>query len=183
MRSYFVFRHLPICHDANKRVKRIVGKSSTVIMKTRRARRVVRQNVWKQCPRHSLRLSRRISACVLQSVREPGNETPIIRGLTRKVGISFFDKYDRLRGTGSALYLNPAAIITWRKCARPQANLSCPKSRVRYFNNDAAHIFVGEEIVARELPFGLRASHVAEERLAAPAGEEAGIACLRNPRL
>src|SRR4029077_4324660 len=183
MRSYFVFRHLPICHDANKRVKRIVGKCSAVIRKTRRARRVVRQNVWEQCSRHSLRLRRRISPCVLKSVREPGKEAPIMRGLTRKVGISFFDKYDRLCRTGSALYLDPCAAITWRKRAGPQANLFCSQSRVGYFKNDAAHIFVSEEIVAGELQLVLRAFHVAEERVAAPAGEEAGIACLRNPRL
>src|SRR6266849_5232556 len=82
----------------------------------------------------------------------------------------------------AALRLDPAAI-TWRKRARPQANLFCPQIRVRYFKNDAAHIFVSEEIVARELEVVLRAFHVAEERVAAPAGKEAGIACLCNPRL
>src|SRR4029077_16824080 len=106
-----------------------------------------------------------------------------MRGLTRKVSISFFDKYDRLCRTGTALYLDPCAAITWRKRAGPQANLVCPQSRVRYFKNDAAHIFVGEEIVPRELQLVLRAFHVAKERVAAPAGEKAGIACLRNPRL
>src|SRR5580700_6845866 len=183
MRSYFVFRHLPICHDANKRVKRIVGKCSAVIRKTRRARRVVRQNVWEQCSRHSLRLSRRISPCVLESVREPRKEASIMRGLTRKVGISFFDKYDRLRRTGSALYLGPCAAITWRKGARPQANILCPQGRVGYFENNGAHVFVSEEIVARELQLVLRAFHVAEERIAAPAGKESGVACLCNTRL
>jgi len=53
-----------------------------------------------------------------------------------------------------------------------------PQSRVRYFKNDAAHIFVSEEIVACELEVVLRAFHVAEERVAAPAGKEAGIAAL-----
>src|SRR5260370_25076161 len=138
---------------------------------------------WAYARRHSLRLSRRISTCVLQSVREGGKETPIVRRCTSEVGISFFDKQDRLGRPRSAIYLDPADAITWSKRARPQANLFCPQSRVRYFKNDAAHIFVGEEIVARELQVVLRAFHVAEERVAAPAGKEAGIACLCNPRL
>src|SRR5882762_3361388 len=182
MRSYFVFRHLSISEDANKRIERIVGECPAVIGKRRRARRVIRQNIWEQCPRHALRLSRRISTCVLQSVREGDKETLIVRRFTSEVGIFFFDKYDRLRRPGSALHLDPAAII-WRKRARPQANLFCPQSRVRYFKNDAAHIFVSEEIVARELQVVLRAFHVAEERVAAPAGKEASITRLCNSRV
>jgi len=120
---------------------------------------------------------------VLQSVRKASKETPIVRRFTSEVGISFFDKDDRLRRPGSALHLDPAAAITWRKRARPQANLFCPQSRIRYFKNDAAYIFVSEEIVARELEVVLRAFHVAEERVAPPAGKEACISCLCNPRL
>src|SRR6266403_1466390 len=120
---------------------------------------------------------------VFQSVREGGNKTPIVHRFTSEVGISFFDKYDRLRRPGSALHLDPAAAITWRKCARPQPNLFCLQSRARYFKNNAAHIFVSEEIVARELQVVLRAFHVAEERVAAPACKEADTACLCNPRL
>src|SRR5882762_4065892 len=183
MRSYFVFRHLSISEDANKRIERIVGECPAVIGKRRRARMVIGQNIWEQCPRHALRLSRRISTCVLQSVREGSKEALIVRGFTSEVGISFFDKYDRLRRPGSALHLDPTATITWRKRARPQANFFCPQNRVRYFKNDAAHVFVSEEIVTRELQVVLRAFHVAEERIAAPAGKETGIACLCNPRL
>jgi hypothetical protein len=56
---------------------------------------------------------------VLQSVREGGKETPIIRRCTSEVRISFFYKYDRLCRARSALYLNPAAAITWLKRSRP----------------------------------------------------------------
>src|SRR5258708_7684646 len=120
---------------------------------------------------------------MLQSVREASKEALIIRRFTSEVGISFFDKHDSLGRPRSALHLDPAAAITWRKSARPQANLIFPQSRVRYFKNDAAHIFVSEEIVPRELQVVLRAFHVAEERVAPPAGKEAGIACLCYPRL
>src|SRR6202166_3916666 len=144
---------------------------------------VIRHNIWEQCPRHAPRLSRRISTCVLQSVREASKETRIVLRLTSEVGISFFHKHDSLGRPRSALHLNPATAITWRKRARPQANLFCPQSRIRYFKNDAAYIFVSEEIVARELEIVLRAFHVAEERVATPAGKEADIACLFNPRV
>src|SRR6202022_111456 len=100
-----------------------------------------------------------------------------------EVGIFFFDKHDSLGRSRSTLHLDPAATVTWRKRSRPQANLFCPQSRVRYFKDDAAHIFVSEEIVARELEVVLRAFHVAEERVAPPAGKEAGIACLCYHRL
>jgi hypothetical protein len=119
---YVVFRHLSICEDANKRIERIVSECPAVIGKTRRARRVIRQNIWEQCSCYALRLGRRISTCVLQSVSEGSKETLIVRRFTSEVGISFFDKYDRLRRPGSALHLDPAAII-WHKRARPQALL------------------------------------------------------------
>jgi len=51
------------------------------------------------------------------------------------------------------------------QAARPQPHFSCSQSRVRHFKNDAAHIFVSEEIVAGELQVVLRAFHVAEERV------------------
>src|SRR4029077_1336292 len=180
---YVVFSNLSICEDANKGIERIVGEGPAVIGKRCRARRVKRQNIWEKCPRHALRLRRLISTCVLQSVREGGKETLIVRWFTSKVGISFLDKNDRLRRPRAALHLDPAVAITWHKRARPQAHFFCSQSRVRHFKNDAAHIFVSEEIVACELQIVLRAFHVAEERVAAPAGKEADTACLCNPRV
>src|ERR1700674_4735210 len=123
MRPYFVLRHLSICEDAHKKIERIVGECPAVIGKRRRACRVIRQNIWEQCPRHALRISRRISTRVLQSVREGSKETPVVRRFTSEVGISFFDKQDSLGRPRSALHLDPGAAITWRKRARPQANL------------------------------------------------------------
>src|SRR6267142_459743 len=107
---------------------------------------------------------------VLQSVCVSSKETPILSRFTREVGISLFGKQDSLRRTRSALRLDPAAAITCRERARPQANLLRPQSRVRHFEDDAAHIFVSEEIVAREPQVVLRAFHIAEEWIAAPAG-------------
>jgi len=120
---------------------------------------------------------------VFQSVREASNEALVIRRFTSEVGISFFDKYDCLSRPRSALHLDPATAVTKRKRSRPQANLFCSQSRIRYFKNDAAYIFVSEEIVACELEVVLRAFHVTEERVAPPAGKEADVDCLCNPRL
>src|SRR6202023_2491279 len=172
VRPYVVPLDFAIRENAHEKIEGIVSQSSAVIGKRRRPRRVIRQNIWEQCRRHALRLGRSISTCVLQGVREGSKETPIGRRFTSEVGISFLDKYHRLRGSGSAFDLTPATTIIWRQRARPKANLFCPQSRVRYFKNDAAHIFVCEEIVARELQVVLRPFHVAEERVAAPAGKE-----------
>src|SRR6266849_6160131 len=131
MGPYVIFRHLSICEDANKRIERIVSECPAVIRKTRRARRVIRQNIWEQCPRHALRLGRSISTCVLQSVREGSKKTPIGRRFTSEVGTSFLDKYHRLRGPGSAFDLTPATTIIWRQRAGPQTNFFCPQSGVR----------------------------------------------------
>ena len=120
-----------IRENAHERIEGIVGECPAVIGKRCRSRRVVRQNIWEQCRRHALRLGRSISTCVLQSVREGSKETPIGRRFTSEVGLSFLDKYHRLRGPGSAFDLKPATTIIWRKRARPQANLFCPQSRVR----------------------------------------------------
>src|SRR5260370_25092887 len=117
MGPYVVFRHLSICEDANKNIERIVSECPAVIRKTRRARRAIRQNIWEQCSRYALRLDPRISTCVLQSVSERSKDTLIVRRLTSEVGISFCDKSDRLRSTGSALHLDPDAII-WPTRAR-----------------------------------------------------------------
>src|SRR5207244_8602092 len=128
-------------------------------------------DIREQRPRHALRLSRRVSTRVLQSVREAGQKTLIARRLTSEVGISFFDQHDSLGRTRSPLHLDPATAATRRQRSRPQANRFRPQSRIGYFQNDAAYIFVSEEIVTRELEVVLRAFHVAEERVATPAGK------------
>src|ERR1700731_3920199 len=120
MRPHVVFRYLSISEDANKRIERIVSKCPAVIGKTRRMPRLIRQNIWEQCPRHALRLSRRISTCVLQRVREASKETLIVRRITREVGISLLNKNDGLSRPRSAFSLNPAATIASRERASPQ---------------------------------------------------------------
>src|SRR5438309_8742212 len=80
-----VSHHLSFCEDANENIERIVAERPAVIGKRRRARRVVKQDIWEQCPRDPPRLSRRISARVLQSVCVSSKETPIVSRFTREI--------------------------------------------------------------------------------------------------
>ena len=182
MGPYLVLRYVPICHDANERIEGIVGKCPTVVGKGRGTRGIIGQEIWEQCPRDPLCFQRRISTGVLERVREAPNETCVVRRFPREVVISLpIDKYDSLRRPRPALRLDPAAPLTRAQRAGPQANLVRSQGRVGYFKNDAAYILVGEEIVAGELQVVLCALHIAEERIAAPAREEAIVAGLRDP--
>src|ERR1700722_15604954 len=107
MGPYVVPVDLAVRENAHENVEGIVGECPAVIGKRRRSRRVIRQNIWEQCRRHTLRLGRSISTCVLQSVREGSKETPIGRRFTFEVVSSFLDKYPRLRGPASAFALTP----------------------------------------------------------------------------
>src|SRR6267142_141619 len=126
VRPHVVPRHLPICEDAHEHIERVVGECPAVIGKRRRARWVVKQDIWEQCPRYPPRLSRRISTHVLQSVCESSKETPILSRFTREVGIPLFGKQDRLRRTCSALRLDETAAIACRERARPQCGGGSP---------------------------------------------------------
>ena len=86
-------------------------------------------------------------------------------------------------GPRAAIRLDPvpARAVCRDQRAGPEANLFRPQGRVGHFEHDAAHVFVGEEIVAGELQVVQGARHVEEEGIAAPAREEAVVAGLRHP--
>src|SRR5262249_8990654 len=121
------------------------------------------------------------SAAVFERVGELVDETRIVLGLTREVRVSLpIDEQDGLRRPRSPLGLDPSASLGANERSGPQANLPRTQSGVGHFENDAAHVFVSEEIVAGELEVILCAPHVAEERITAPAGEEAAVTLLRH---
>jgi hypothetical protein len=96
---YSVPRHLPVCEDNQEGISGIVGKCPAIGWEGRRAPRVIGQHIRQQCSRHTLCFRRRIPTRVFQRVREDGDETGIVRRLTREVGISLpADKEDGLRG-------------------------------------------------------------------------------------
>src|SRR6266436_5776606 len=82
MGLYLVLDYLPVCEDGQKSITGVVGECPPIAWKARRTRRVVGQYVRQQFPCHPARVLRRISTGVLQRVREPGNETAIVCGLT-----------------------------------------------------------------------------------------------------
>ena len=58
----------------------------------------------------------------------------------------------------------------------PEAHLRLGQRGIGDFENDAADVFIGEEIFAGELEIVEGALGVEEERIAAPTGEEAIVA-------
>src|SRR6266481_3320330 len=106
-------------------------------------------------------------------MREDGDETGIVRRLARVVAISLrADEKDRLRGQRAPVRLDPNPARAVQR-ARPQADPSGSKGRVGYFQHDAAHVLVDEEILAGELQIVQRPPGIEEEGIAAPAREEA----------
>ena len=177
---YLVPRHLPVCEDSQEGISGIVGECPAIAREGRRARGVIGQHIRQQCSRHTPCFLRRIPTRVFQLVREDGDETGIVRRLTREVGISLrADKEDGLRGQRAAIRLDPTPARPVQR-AGPQANPFGSKDRVRHLQHDAAHIFVGEEIVTGELQIVQSPLRVEEEGIAAPAREEAVAAGLRH---
>ncbi len=78
-------------------------------------------------------------------------------------------------GQRAAVRLDPALARAVRRDQRAgtQVNRFGPHVRVEQFGHDAAHVLIGEVIVASELQVVQGALHVEEEGVAAPAREEA----------
>jgi hypothetical protein len=151
VRTYFVSRHPPICEDRKEDIDGIVSECSAIVREGRRALGIVGQDIRQQCPCHPPRFLGRITTCVLQRVREDGNETGIIRRLTAEVGSVFrTGKEDSLLRPRAPVRLNPFPARAVQR-ASPQAQVLEPQCGIWYFQRDAAYVFVGKEIVAGEL--------------------------------
>src|ERR671935_1475706 len=85
VRAYVVPRHLPVREERDEMVGHVVGQGSPVLGIAGRTSRVVWQDVWQQRPRHTLRILRRVPACVLQDMREAVDEAVVGRRLTGEV--------------------------------------------------------------------------------------------------
>ncbi len=117
----------------------------------RRAAKLNLDEVRQQCPCHASCFLRGIPACVLQRVREDGDETGIVRRRCGAVRAYLFaGKEDSLRRPSAAVRLDPAPTPAIQ-CASPKANLFRPQGRVRHLQHDAAHVFVSEEIVGSSI--------------------------------
>ena len=141
---------------------------------------VVRKNVGQQLPRDGPCVLWRIAACMLQFVREDTNEAIIIRWCPVEVCLLLLSgEEDGLHRSATAVCLDPA-FASFLQCASPKSQHVSPESRVGQFKHDAANIFIGEEVLPRELHFVEEAVCVEEERIAAPTHEQGAVAGFRH---
>jgi hypothetical protein len=109
-------------------------------------------------------------------VRKDSDETGVVRRCRGEVSISLVaGKEDSLRRPRATICLNPAAACAVYSSS-PKAKRIGPKRGVGYFQYNAAHVFVTEEIVTGELKVVQGAGHVEEEGITTPAGEKAVVA-------
>jgi hypothetical protein len=93
---------------------------------------------------------------------------------------------DRLRRPCYATHLEePAAcVVGGDECPVPERDsFRSSQPVVRHLEHDAAHVLVGEEVVAGELELVQRSLGIEEKRVAAPTGEEPVLPALRHPRV
>src|SRR5262245_7215738 len=180
VRPNLVLRHPPVCEDSHERVTGVDGERATIVREGCWAGGIIGHHIGQQAQRYSPCPLRRIPTYVLERVCEDGNEAAIVRRFARQVGLSLrSNKKDSLRGQRAAVCLNPILDRADQRTG-PQANPFGRKVSVRHFQYDAAHILISEKIVASELLVVQHALHVEEERIAAPAREEAILAGLRH---
>ena len=148
--------HLAICENRKEGIDGVVGEGPAILRERRWARGTIREDLRQHRPCHPHRFLRAIPTRMLQRMSEGGNETDIVR-LPCEIGISLrageTEKKEKLQGPRAALRLDPTPIRAVRSNQRavPQANCFAPQGKVGHFEHDAAHIFVGEEIVTSEL--------------------------------
>src|SRR5215204_640033 len=81
------------------------------------------------------------------------------------------------------VYLDPAPAIRRDQRSLPKTDRLGSQLAVGKLQHDAAHVLVGEEVLARELEVVQGATHVVKEGVATPACEEAIVASLRHLRI
>ena len=138
-------------------------------------------DIRQQCPRYAQCLLWGVPTGVLQRVRKDGDEMGVVRRLCGKVSIPLLaGKKDRLRGQRTAVSLHPTAARAVQR-PHPKVDFFRPENRVWHFQDNAAHVFVGEEILPGELEAIQGTDRAEEERIAPPANEKAVIASFRYP--
>ena len=166
----------------------IVGQCTAVAGICGRLPRFVREDIGQQRRGHARRLVRRIPARVLQDVREAVDEACVGRRVAAEVGGLLLARReeDGLRRPRAAVGLHPVAVpvAAGHEDPMPERD-SCRSSErlIRQLERDAAHVLVGEEVVAGELEFVQGTLGIEEERVAAPTREEPVLTALRHARV
>jgi hypothetical protein len=89
MGPHSISRHLPICESSQEGIGGVIGECPAIARKGCWARGIVWQDLRQHCACDPFCLIRRIASGVFRSVREPREETIIIRGFHGEVGFSF----------------------------------------------------------------------------------------------
>src|SRR6266481_4389444 len=169
-----------ICHvlvrvHRKENVGNVIGERSAIVRKGYRTARIIGEDVWQQRICDGFGILRRVSARVLQFVREHADEATIICRVSAEVFRSLLaGKEDRLQGSSTAVRLDPA-IGALVRCASPNSYCIVSQSRVGQFKHDAANIFICEEVIPCELHVIEIAVYVEKERIAAPTKEKAVV--------
>src|SRR5882762_866755 len=118
---------------------------------------------------------------MLEGMRESTDETCVVLRLRGAIGfVLLAGKERRLGRSCSALPLHPTpAAIRRNQRARIKAHQTFPQRGVGHFQRDAANVFIAEEILTDELEV-VKGAGVEEKWIAAPAREEAIVACRRH---
>jgi hypothetical protein len=181
--SYVIGRHFPICENREEVIEDVVGECPAIARIGPRAPVVKAHDIRQQCPRYAQCLLWGVPTGVLQRVRKDGDEMGVVRRLCGKVSIPLLaGKKDRLRGQRTAVSLHPTAARAVQR-PHPKVDFFRPEDRVWHFQDNAAHVFVGEEILPGELEAIQGTDRAEEERIAPPANEKAVIASFRYPYL
>jgi len=150
-------------------------------------RRVIRQNIWEQCRRpRGFRPRPEVypPVCLQRRARKEARKTPIGRRFTSEVGISFLDKYHCLARAGLRVRLDASPPPSSGVSVRAHRRTSfAPKAEFGTSRTMLHTSLSAKKIVARELQVVLSRLPTSQKKgVAAPAGKEAGIACLCNLR-
>src|SRR5215203_7420077 len=122
---------------------------------------------------------------MLQRVGDAVHEAGVIGRLPSEVLRLLLVRDDEgdLLGMSPTVHLDPAPAICRDQRSLPKTHLGGPQLSIGELQHDAAHILVGEEVLARELEVVEGTAYVVEEGIATPAREEAIVASLRHLRI
>src|SRR5262249_34367383 len=172
--------HPSIRVHSQENIDSIVSECPAIVRMAHRLARIIGKNVWQQFSRDGRCVLRRITARVLQFVREHTNEAIIICRFPAEVRLPLLSNEENgLHWSSTTICLDPAAA-SFVHCASPNSHLIVSQIRVRQFNYDAANILVIEEVVSRELHVVEIAVDVEKERIAAPTEEKPIIVGVRH---
>ena len=173
-----VCRHLPVREDREEVVLDVVDERAAILWIRGRPRVIEGQDVREQRCGHPLRIGSGVAAGVFERVREHGDELAVVGRFGGIVGGDRLASQEGgLRRPRAAVGLLPAAVGAVQGPG-PNADPPWRQGDIGNFEDDAAHVLIGEEVLVGELEAVQHAKYIEEEGVAPPAGEQAVLANL-----